>query len=345
MRDPPPHPSTTDFLHSEMANNGEQRRDCGAPEIAVVIPTYRRETRLAFALEALAEQSLSRDRFEVIVVRAPGEGPTSEQEFELNVRFVGAPGKGPAAQRNHGWRSAAAPLVAFTDDDCRPAPDWLERMLAAGEGAGIFLQGRTLPDPDERHLLHGRARSMQVVELSDWLPTCNIAYPRSVLESVGGFDERFAHAWGEDTDLGLRALEGGASVRYVEDAVVWHAVHARTLCAAVSEATRRDAIPAVISRHPRQRRHLYRGVFVRRSHANLFLALVGLAAIRRSRLLALAAALPYLRQNVARKQRPLRALPRVAARVAYHLPPRLLVDLVEMLATAQAAVRHRVFVL
>ena len=39
---------------------------------------------------------------------------------------------GPAAQRNHGWRAGGAPLVAFTDDDCRPAPGWLEALLAGG---------------------------------------------------------------------------------------------------------------------------------------------------------------------------------------------------------------------
>ena len=38
------------------------------PDVSVVIPTHDRETRLAFALEALAEQTLARERFEVIVV-------------------------------------------------------------------------------------------------------------------------------------------------------------------------------------------------------------------------------------------------------------------------------------
>ena len=317
----------------------------GRPEVSVVIPTYRRRARLAFALEALAEQTLAPERFEVLVARAPGETDDVGDFDGLQVRSLEAPAKGPASQRNHGWRNAAAPLVAFTDDDCRPTSEWLERLIeSAGEGTEI-VQGRTLPDPDERHLLHGRARSMLVDEPSPWYPTCNIAYRKSVLEALEGFDETFPEAWGEDTDLGLRAIAAGASVRYAEDALVWHAVHARTILGAVSEAWKRDAIPLVVARHPSQRRLLYHRVFVRPSHANLLLALAGLAAARRTRLVSLAATIPYLRQNVARHKRGLSRLHRVGPRVAFHLPGRVVVDSAETVATARAAVRHRVLVL
>src|SRR5687767_13784927 len=122
------------------------------PDVAVVIPTARRETRLAFALDALARQTLPADRFEVVVVRGDEPGPTVTAPAGLPVRFMSvARDAGPAAKRNLGWRATSAPLVAFTDDDCRPAPDWLERMVeAAGSEAGDFiLQGRTEPDRSE----------------------------------------------------------------------------------------------------------------------------------------------------------------------------------------------------
>ena len=176
----------------------------------MVIPTARRETRLAFALEALASQTLAPERFEVVVVRADDPGPTTDAPDGLNVTFLSAPpGAGAAAGRNIGWRAAAAPLVAFTDDDCRPAPEWLERLLdAAGEDGERILQGRTEPDPDERVRLHGLATTQTIVGPTPWYQTCNIAYPRALLERLDGFDERFDG--GEDADLGLRAVEGGA---------------------------------------------------------------------------------------------------------------------------------------
>ena len=135
-----------------------------------------------------------------------------------------------------------APLVAFTDDDCRAAPGWLEALLAAGDRPGSFLQGRTAPDPDERQLLHGLARSIDVPAPSGWFETCNMAYPRELLERLGGFDEAYDFG-GEDTDLAWRAIEAGAEPRFVEGALVWHAVSSRTFPRALAEATRWRDLP------------------------------------------------------------------------------------------------------
>lgn len=307
--------------------------------VSVVIPTRSRETRLRFALEALAAQTLDRDRFEVIVVRAEdGDQDRGDAPEGLEVRMLEGPA-GPAAQRNQGWRAARGALIAFTDDDCRPDPRWLERLLESsnGEPATIF-QGRTEPDPAELHLLHGRARSIEILDPDGWYPTCNIAYPRALLERLGGFDEAFPTAWGEDSDLGFRAAAEGAELRFVEGALVYHAVHARTLGDAIAEALRRDSIPIVIARHPQSRRHLFLGVFARRTHASLLLALAGLPFARRVPLVSLLAALPYIG---ARRRLTPRTLPKALA----HLPANALVDAAEVFAVGRAAIRNRVFVL
>ena len=269
-------------------------------EIAVVIPTFRRETRLRFALEALAAQNLDRERFEVVVVRAAeAEGPYASAPDGLDVRFLTASQTGPAAQRNHGWRATTAPLVAFTDDDCRPAPTWLESLLAAADESSI-VQGPTAADPDERHLLAGLARTMEVEGPSDWYESCNIAYPRSLLERIGGFDDGFRLAWGEDTDLGLRAREAGAGLTYAPQALVWHAVIARSLPRALQEARRREWLPLVIARHPDQRRVLYHRWFANRAHAAVCAGAVVIAASpRRSRGVVAVAAVPFLAHNLA----------------------------------------------
>jgi GT2 family glycosyltransferase len=172
---------------------------------------------------------------------------------------------------------------------------------------------------------------------SEWYATCNIAYSREVLERSGGFDERFPAAWGEDTDLGLRAREGGAGLAYAPGAVVHHAVNSRTVRQAVREAARRNSLPMVFARHPEQRKRLYLGFFVKRSHATLLLAAAGGLAARRRPLLGAAAMLPYLRER-----KPLRSLPRELPRIAYHLPSRLIVDVVEVISVGAAAARHRV---
>jgi GT2 family glycosyltransferase len=318
-----------------------------AAEIAVVIPTRGRESRLAFALDALAAQTLGEGRFEVVVVR---DADARERERTplppgLAVREVFAPAvTGPVAKRNLGWRSTAAPLLAFTDDDCRPAPDWLERLLDAaatpGRPEAFFLQGRTEPDPTERHLLYGFARSMEVIGPSDWHETCNIAYPRDLLERLGGFDEEFEWV-GDDTDLGARALRAGAERVYVDGARVWHAVLPRTALSAAREASRLRSASLMFARHPELRAALFGRYFLRPTHATWLLAAAGLVAFRRRPLLAALALVPYLDPWPGWARMP----PRTLARTIAQLPGRALVDGAEVLATARGAVRDRTLIL
>jgi GT2 family glycosyltransferase len=324
-------------------NSGAARLPPRKPEISVVVPTRARETRLAFLLEGLAGQTLARDRFEVIVVRADDSlaGPLAEAPDGLAVRFCSA-ARGAAAQRNAGWRQARAALVAFTDDDCRPAPDWLERALAAADGPATFIQGRTDPDPDEANLRRGLARTIEVTDFDVWAPTCNVAYPRELLERLGGFDERFVAAWGEDTDLALRAREAGARQEYRDDVRVWHAVHPRTLPAAVREGLSRNAIPMVVARHPVLRRALHFRVFLLMSHALLVLGLVGLLLGRRRPYLAAAAFIPYVRHHL----RGSGATPFGALRwIVLSGPRAALVDATEIASSAVSSARQRSLVL
>ena len=314
-----------------------------SPEISVVIPTRDRETRLAFALEALAEQTLDPERFEVIVVRAADPAdPLAAAPVGLPVRFLAHGGEpGPGAQRNLGWREAAAPLVAFTDDDCRPEPGWLEGLLAAARDESTIVQGRTEPDPDERHLLIGLARSLEVVRPNDWYATCNIAYPRALLERLGGFDEAFRFS-AEDADLGLRAREEGADRVFADEAVVRHAVLPEPIPKALREAARRDSTPMLLARHPRQRDALHFGVFWKPSHAALLLAAAGLVAFRGRPLLQAAAAFPYVDRYVDWRQL---GRPRSAVRVALNLGARVAIDAVEVAVTARGAIQQRTLIL
>jgi glycosyltransferase involved in cell wall biosynthesis len=312
-------------------------------EVSVVIATRGRETRLAFALDALAEQTLGPDAFEVVVVRdGPVDGLGTLAPDGLPVRFIQLERRmGPSIARNAGWREAAAPLIAFTDDDCRPSPDWLEHLLEAWRRAGttdeVVLQGRTEPDPDEAHLFHRLARSQRITEPSDWYQCCNIAYPRELLERVGGFDPDFGFG-GEDTDLGLRAIESGATRVYADDAVAWHAVHPRGVGQAVREGLSWESLPLVFARHPRQREVILHRLFWKEAHERLLLAAAGVALARRTRGLSLFAVVPYLEHHWDRR---LRATPRRIAGFAAYLPERVAADAAELLGTARAALEHR----
>lgn len=319
------------------------------PRIAVVIPTHRRETRLAFALDALAEQTLEPADFEVVVVRDhDASGQAAPPPDGVAVRELTCTQPGVATKRNEGWRAARAPLVAFLDDDCRPAPGWLENLVAAAAGsdAAKVIQGRTEPDPDELHLLYGLARSVRIEAPTPWYETCNIAYPRALLEALGGFDESFGFPpWGEDTDLGLRARRAGATIEFSSEALVWHAVHARRWVDAVREANRRVHTPRILARYPSYRRFLVAGIFANRAHAGIACGVAGLLAAWRPSgtrwAVAAVAVTPYLQAALREFAGSAPLTPRGLARLGLHLPLQASVDLVETAATVRGAIHHR----
>jgi hypothetical protein len=129
-----------------------------------------------------------------------------------------------------------------------------------------------------------------------WFQTCNIAYPRALLERLGGFDESFWEAAGEDTDLGWRAVEAGARVVYEPAAFNWHAVHDPGAWALIRGSQKWRLIVRNVKRHPQLRASLHRGVFWKPAHERLALSLVGVGlAVHARRTTWVAAALaPYL---------------------------------------------------
>jgi GT2 family glycosyltransferase len=307
-------------------------------ELAVVVPSHGRPLRLRWLLEALAEQDLPRERFEVHVVHDdPEAGETARllATHRLGVAAQHLPPCGPANKRNAGWRAAAAPLVVFTDDDCRPPADWLSTMLrAAGEGpAGAIVQGTVAPDPDELVVLHHApwARSQEVHPPSPYGQTANILYPREVLERLGGFDERYPVAAGEDTDLFVRAEDAGVPVHAAPDCVTFHAVFDLGLRGRLREAWRWQHLATLLKLHPRLRSHLVLRVFWKLDHPLLLLAAAGLLA-RRPWL-----ALPYVGHRLGGYG----TGPRGRLRAASELPARALLDLTEIASAARGAVRAR----
>src|SRR5579872_1785193 len=102
------------------------------PLFSIIVPTYSRSVELTNCLEALALQTITADAFEVIVVDdgSPIRPETTVRRFSncLDVTLVTAAHAGPAASRNRGAERAAGTFLAFTDDDCRPAPGWLSAL-------------------------------------------------------------------------------------------------------------------------------------------------------------------------------------------------------------------------
>jgi glycosyltransferase involved in cell wall biosynthesis len=322
--------------------------DATMPAVSVVVAAHARPRRLGALLESLAGQSLPAWEFEVVVV----DDASSDAEVgrvlshwegsgRLRLRRLRQPQRrGPAAARNAGWRTALAPLVAFTDDDCAVEAEWLRAGLAAWRGREeAFVQGRTVPEETRPQTLPLFWRTIRVERPNRLFETCNMFYARRLLERLEGFDERYGlQPAGEDTDLGWRALEVGAEAVWAPEAVVRHAVEAMRLRDMVALARRpRDAV-ALFARRPAARENLFRGLFWDGWHYLWWRSLLALALPR-----------PLRRVLLGRHLR------RVAARareggvrgrgLLWAIPLLLALDGVECVTVLRGSLRHRTLVL
>jgi glycosyltransferase involved in cell wall biosynthesis len=327
-----------------------QSRAVPAPEISVVVPSHDRPLRLRWLLNAMEEQTLPRDRWELIIGH-DSSGPETEEILTTHplaaagvLRHVTLePGTAPPGRnRNVAWRLARAPVIAFTDDDCRPPADWLENALAAAKRhPGAIVQGSTMPDPDEgkigRHAPYVRTQSIWPPR--PWAQACNIIYPLELLERCGGFPEDMYV--GEDTALAEVARSLGAPYVGAPEVVTRHAIDEASLADQVRGAWRWQGLPLLIHRHPRIRQEFSLGYFWKRTHVWAPLAVAGAYGMKRSRLMALLT-IPYLVHATPKHHG---QHPRGRIRSVLELPGRFAIDVSEIAALAWGSIKHRSFFL
>jgi glycosyltransferase involved in cell wall biosynthesis len=253
-------------------------------DVAVVVPTHNRPELLLRCVQTVVQQEPPPS--EVVVVDDGSAVPADTALAGLDAPACVAPrvirhgrARGPAQARNVGWRATTADYIAFTDDDCTAAPGWLGALRSAAAPDRVVV-GRTAPDPTEGPIRSPLERSMRVDAEDGRFSTCNILYPRTLLEALDGFDDSFGMPYGEDTDLGQRALDLGARAVYAADAVILHAVHRMGLRATLRERRRVGEMAGLMRRHPRLRRSAgHEGLWLTRDHRLAVLAVAGLAAV------------------------------------------------------------------
>jgi len=323
-----------------MARVNAGERLAGDPEISVVVPSHGRLLRLRWLLNALEEQTVQRDRFEVIVVHdynAPQAAAMIDSHPVGCAAVVRPVGLGPGAARNLGWRAARAPSIAFVDDDCRPEPEWLAELLSVARAfPQAIVQGTVRPDGLEAEVFaRPLVRTLWVQPPDPRGQTANILYPRALLEAVEGFDESVLI--GEDMELCLRCRDAGARLVAAPTAIVNHAVEAFSLSGWAKMNRKWHDLPLMVRQQPRLRRYNALGVFWGWRHMRAWTALVGLlAGVARSPALLLG--LPYLILDVLTR----RGLRPKGLLISLSEGPRVVAgDVVEIRAFARGSIHHR----
>jgi GT2 family glycosyltransferase len=201
------------------------------PEASIVVPTRDRPAALARCIDALERQTVA-DALEILVVddsSRDGDAVVEAVGRSPRTRLVVAQGRGPAAARNRGADEARGRTLLFVDDDCEPAADWAESLIAAVAAGADAVAGRTVnARPDDR-----LSEASQTIAnyLHDWstrtegqaafAASNNLACTSEAFRRVR-FDEAFPVAAGEDRDWCARLTQAGFTLATEPSAVVAH---------------------------------------------------------------------------------------------------------------------------
>lgn len=201
------------------------------PRVSVVVCSYNGSRTIRDCLEGLAE--LDYPNYEVIIVNDGSTDKTKEiaKEFEKahGFRLVTTPNRGLSNARNTGIEMATGEIIAYTDDDARPDPHWLQYLAmefmqtkhAAIGGPNIPPAGDGMIAECVSNAPGGPAHVLLSDRTAEHIPGCNMAFRKSALEVVKGFDPRYRAA-GDDVDLCWRILDMGWTIGFSPAAMVWH---------------------------------------------------------------------------------------------------------------------------
>jgi len=194
-----------------------------AAGVSVVIPNLD-SPQIDRVLGALRAQTLA--PLEVLVVGRDRPGLVREDAL---VRLVSAgEAASPARNRNMGARAARGAIVCYTDADCIARPDWIARLVERhAAGARVVGGGVAVEPGDYWRLCDNLVSFAPFLETSapgprPYLPSLNFSVRRELLLELGGFDERFPLAAGEDTDLSFRLRQAGHTLWFEPRAAVAH---------------------------------------------------------------------------------------------------------------------------
>lgn len=202
---------------------------------SIVVPTRNRPRELAALLEALAAQSFPPNRFEIVLVDDGSDSPLDAAvapfRDRLSIKLLRQHHAGPANARQRGIGAARGANLAFTDDDCRPAPHWLaalERCCLLHPGAAVG--GKMINGLGNN--AYSEASQLVINYLTDYsnadparatyFPTSNLAFPARAYRAAVGLDQRWSISGGEDRDLCRRWVAGGHPMVYCSQAEVYH---------------------------------------------------------------------------------------------------------------------------
>ena len=197
--------------------------------ISVIIPAKDAADTIANCLRAVFSQRYVGTDYEVIVVDDGSTDNTPEIAKRLGARVIHQDNAGPAAARNAGADAAHGEILAFTDADCVPSPEWLLHLTGPFRDAQVIGTKGTYRTNQSKYVprfvqqeYEFKYQRMSRQESIDFIDTYSAAYRRDVFLENGGFETAFAVPSVEDQEFSFRLARKGYRLVFAPKAVVLH---------------------------------------------------------------------------------------------------------------------------
>ena len=196
--------------------------------VSVIIPAYNAEQTIAECLLALKLQSVKPK--EIIVI---DDGSTDYTKREVQkitgIKYYAQKNKGPAVARNAGAKKAKGEIILFTDSDCIADKNWIKEMVKPFEKQGVSgVQGAYKTKQKELIARFGqieiehRYERMKKAKEIDWVGSYSAGFRRKEFLELGGYDESFPIASGEDPEFSFRVAKEKGKLVFNPKAIVYH---------------------------------------------------------------------------------------------------------------------------
>ncbi len=209
-----------------------------SPKVSVVVCAYNAERTMDACLASL--RTMNYPNYEVVVVndgstdRTPEITAQHKSEYDAHpdgprMIVIDQPNKGLSVARNVGADAATGEIVAYTDSDCVPDPDWLAFLVYKFVRSGFVAVGGPNFPPPEPSLVPaavavspgGPTHVLLEDEVAEHIPGCNMAFTKKAIEEVHGFEPTYTAA-GDDVDFCWRLQNRGYAIGFSPAATVWH---------------------------------------------------------------------------------------------------------------------------
>lgn len=203
------------------------------PRLSIIIPVYNAEKTIELCLNSLINQNYDKESYEIICVNDGSTDGTLDilngYRERSNIRIFSQENSGPAKARNVGAREAVGEVILFTDSDCELDKEWISEMVRPFEdssvngvqGAYKTRQNGIIPIYEQINI-ENSYKYFKTHSRLDTIGTYSAAYPRKLFIELGGFNENYKIACGEDFEFSYKLARKGYKSVFNEKAVCYH---------------------------------------------------------------------------------------------------------------------------